>query len=789
MRQKVTWSILLSAVVFLLVACGTEETSGQGEAQWNSGDYQREFLPVEQGDVFFTDIILADGWAGYQYSETNADGTNVSGIRLCSLIDKTVRDCSLSVQFGEYLEKYTPDGNGGIYAVLGRQSGAGADGEGSGREYYLVAFDSDGKERFRRNITGQVEEDEAVSVSEISVDSQGRLYVSGRSHIWLYSAEGEYHGTVNLDGQKYSFFRFAGIDRKGGMYVVGYGRTGYELAEIDFDRKKVGSVYSNFNTGSNICVFGRGIEKDFLMSDGTFAYEYDLENKSLVKLFQWMDFDINGDDIQSLSAVSGGSVAATGRERDDTFGQSFLVWITNRSETVSDKSQSGTTPGGVSDAPTEKQEIVLATLSSKNDRYLKTAVVNFNSASETYHITIKEYGNPSENQGERYERWTMDEWSDAVTRLNADLISDNCPDILDLTDLNIEELAQKGVFLDLGPFLDGSSVLSREDYPANILEACTYQGNLLGIPKLYSVTSVMAHVSDVGTEQGWSLEELMAYAAANPGAELFENATKSEIMNYCMSFYESSFVDWASGECHFDSPEFKELLGFVKGFPDEKEKADGELASLPTKIGRRDVLLDKKTLTYYSEFQVQNAVFEDDGIWIGFPTPDKSPGHALHLSSVYAVTARSRAAEGAWEFIEGYLAEEMGPNNVVGGFPSNQQELQKYFESSFEYQTNSRGEPVLDEEGQPRYVRGTGGTLTWSDGWSCDLHHETLEEIEQIRELLNAARRSDTFNGNGIIMMIIGEEAEAFYKDQKSVDETAKIIQNRVDVYIKENKS
>lgn len=158
-----------------------------------------------------------------------------------------------------------------------------------------------------------------------------------------------------------------------------------------------------------------------------------------------------------------------------------------------------------------------------------------------------------------------------------DLISDNCPDILDLTDLNIEELAQKGLFVDLGPFLDKSSVLSREDYPANVLEACTYQGSLLGIPKYYTVTSVMAHASDVGTEQGWTLEELMAYAAANPGAELFEFATRSEIMNYCMRFYESSFADRASGECRFDSPEFKELLEFVKGFPDEK--AIGERVS------------------------------------------------------------------------------------------------------------------------------------------------------------------------------------------------------------------
>ena len=50
---------------------------------------------------------------------------------------------------------------------------------------------------------------------------------------------------------------------------------------------------------------------------------------------------------------------------------------------------------------------------------------------------------------------------------------DNCPDILDLSGLNIKQLAAKGVFEDLNGYLEKSEKLSREDFLENILEAYT----------------------------------------------------------------------------------------------------------------------------------------------------------------------------------------------------------------------------------------------------------------------------------------------------------------------------
>ena len=59
--------------------------------------------------------------------------------------------------------------------------------------------------------------------------------------------------------------------------------------------------------------------------------------------------------------------------------------------------------------------------------------------------------------------------------------------------------------------------------------------------------------------------------------------------------------------------------------------------------------------------------------------------------------------------------------------------------------------------------------------------------MDKVFELIDVAKPVSNSQGDEI-MNIINEEAEAFYKGQKSVDEVASIIQSRVKIYIGENK-
>ena len=87
-------------------------------------------------------------------------------------------------------------------------------------------------------------------------------------------------------------------------------------------------------------------------------------------------------------------------------------------------------------------------------------MIAFNRGNDKYHVKIKEYLDPQ----------THDQ-ADAAGRMNADILSDNCPDILDLADLDLNALASKGLFADLNTFLESSSLLDRGDFLDNLLDA------------------------------------------------------------------------------------------------------------------------------------------------------------------------------------------------------------------------------------------------------------------------------------------------------------------------------
>ena len=104
------------------------------------------------------------------------------------------------------------------------------------------------------------------------------------------------------------------------------------------------------------------------------------------------------------------------------------------------------------------------------------------------------------------------------------------------------------------------------------------------------------------------------------------------------------------------------------------------------------------------------------------------------------------------------------------------------------YMLDEKGEIYLDENGEP-VVIGNTSSVQYGDGWSYTYHTATREEAELILSLLSNACPSFTFMDSGNeIRSIISEEAAAFYAGQKTVEETAKVIQSRVQLYVDENR-
>ena len=403
--------------------------------------------------------------------------------------------------------------------------------------------------------------------------------------------------------------------------------------------------------------------------------------------------------------------------------------------------------------------------------------MRFNKASSQYHISVREYVN--------YDNFNENTWSDALTNLNNDITSANCPDLIDLSSVNISQLVAKGVLEDLTPYLEKSSKLNRDDFVDNIVKAYTFDDMLVSIPAYFNIQTVVGPVSMVGSESGWTLEELIALAKEHPDAELFDRVSKQYILQAAMMFNEDSFIDWSTGECRFDTEEFKNILEFVNKFPDEVNLEEG-MDSEPTRIQNGEVLLATAYIYDFERLQMYDEIFQGEYNCVGFPTVDGTGGHALSAGEAYGITVKSAHKDAAWEFLESILTQEEN-DRFRSGFPTVKSKLDEMAQKAVEpdYVTDENGEILKDENGEP-IISGT-STIGYEDGWSYTYRTPTQEEVDAVMELMNNAKPV-SFNGNDEITKIINEEAEGFFKGQKSVDEVAGIIQNRIKIYVGETK-
>lgn len=751
---------LTVTMTFSLAACGSSE-NGEGTEENNNGQkvteapewvYVPEYVELD-GDGSYWSMMLVDDNLYYESSTWDEETqTSSTSLKKYSLQDGSEESLPLEIGEGS-LNSFQIGEDGSVYAMIYFWSMDETTGEYSNWQS-LVKYDASGNEVYNVDLS-EIQEQESIDYfGSIAVDDQGRVYMLCDSQVVLFDAEGNYSGIVNVGSDMNSWLNCAGMGKDGKVYACGYANNGaaggYKLYEIDFDKKATGATYENFPNGNSNSLTS-GLDKDFLVHDGTTVYEYDMATQTSEALFKWLDSDINGQYVNAIGVTSEGKILAI---INDWSTSEYSVALLTK------------TPG--SEVP-QKETILLGALYTSQE--LQTAAVNFNKTNDKYRISIKEYIDTN--------NWTENSWEDGLTALNNDITSGNCPDLISVSNLNVEQLAAKGVFEDITPYLESSSVLKKEDYIENVLDGYTFDNVLIGIPKSFYIQTVAGNAADVGTEMGWSLDDMIAYADAHPNGNLFNYTTKSNIMYYCMMYNEGAFVDWKTGECNFNSPEFISLLEFVNRFPEEADY-DNEVSE-PAKIQSGEVLLYNAYISNFDDMQMINEIFGGKATFIGYPTTDGSIGCALYASDVYAIAAKAANKEGAWAFLESYLGTA-DTDRWSWGFPSNREQLNAKVEEAIKVETWT----WVDEDGvEHEEVASGGGSVTYQDGWSYEYHTTTREEADQVLALIEVAKPAASQNGE--IMTIISEEAEAFYKGQKSAAEVADVIQRRAQIYVSEN--
>lgn len=401
----------------------------------------------------------------------------------------------------------------------------------------------------------------------------------------------------------------------------------------------------------------------------------------------------------------------------------------------------------------DKKVLQLAEMSSST--YLEKAVTGFNQQSSEYKVVLC-----TAQSGESL--------SDFRTRIQAELAAGGGPDILSGLAVRLEAAAGKGYLLDLSEY----AAPWEEAVLPSAWQLGQAEGKQYAIPYTCQVETLAASEDLVGEKTGWTRREAMDYME-NSGAAYFMDMQDEVKLFQAMGLYADSkgdFVDWESGKCRLNGADAVELLEFAAKYADHES----------TYMNRWQTVASGETLTMqvylnsYFTMQAVTAMYKGRESYIGFPTED---GEGRHLISgdIYAVNKACPYPEGALEFLEYLLSDEMQEKiaevamksrDLINDFPVQNKALEHFF--TFLQQ---------DDRKWPE-------DLSSYSGFDFQMASLSDESIEKLRKVFRTARPLDSRTEE--IISIVEEEMGSYLSGGKSAQEMLDVVQNRVQLYLDE---
>ena len=627
--------------------------------------------------------------------------------------------------------------------------------------YYIRSLDKDGTVLTSAKIA-LPDENGYVSAYNIITDEDNNAVVTGDSGVYVIALDGSVVSTISDDNGAYvdSLVKLS----DGTVAATVWGNSGIELRMVDLKSKTFGDTLT-LPTGAYSLVSGGG-DYDVYYTSGVNFYGYKLDTKENVKLFNWINCDINSDNASGVKVCDDGSIITAISEYNST-DETYNVTLATVSLVPYD-------------SVPHKEELTLATQYLSWDA--RSQIIAFNRKNDNYRIVVKDYS----------EFNTEDDYSAGQTKLTTELLAGNVPDIIDLNGMPYSQLASKGLLADLYPLMDADSELDRSDFFTNVLEALEVNGGLYSTVSGFSLITAVGASSVVGDKPGWTYEEFNAALASMPeGCEAFDvYTTRDNVLRICLSLDMKDFVDWGTGECNFNSEEFTDLLAFAAQFkesfdfdtyeyaPEDDTKAriaEGRQMLLMSSIGSLDGV-------FYNDYY-----FGGDSTYIGYPTADGSCGNLISIDSGYAISAKCEHQDVAWQFLRQFFTEKyQSDESNVYSIPVNLNAYNARVKKAMtpEYEKDANGNYKLDDDGNRIPVaRVSFGT---ADGVN-DFYALTQAQADKLYEAITSTTALYDFSSDSIFD-IVKEQSQAYFAGQKTAEEVAKLVQSKANIYVNEQR-
>ena len=395
---------------------------------------------------------------------------------------------------------------------------------------------------------------------------------------------------------------------------------------------------------------------------------------------------------------------------------------------------------------------------------IRQMVTRFNRENQDYQIEIYEFGDGVD-------------WNAGLLRFQVEMIAGRGPDIIynaGMRDLNANFM------VDLNPFIDADIEIDRADFFPNLLRALETQDGVMPFISGVSIETMVA-LEDTATQLypltfETLLERLYEVDAPHMLGSLMLRDTF--LLNSIL-YSDNTFIDWESSQANFDNDAFIQLLNIAKTLPDEFEWVN--MGEEVRRLHMREQLLYNFRFNSLLSSQMLFGILGEEITIVGMPTPTGGQ-NVITLWEGLGINAASPHSEAAWSFIRNSLLPgSVGEPRYLLGLPLRIDEfdaeiIELMTPNLFWEETNPETGAVEGEERPAQVYVGI---------W---IYVYALREDEAalIREIVESAdmvlRHSET------IAMIVSEDTQAFFDGARAAEDTARIIQNRVQTYLNERR-
>ena len=416
----------------------------------------------------------------------------------------------------------------------------------------------------------------------------------------------------------------------------------------------------------------------------------------------------------------------------------------------------------------EKTVLVMQTTNGGDIQWVKEKIREFNQQNESYYLILK-YATAEAGAN-------VNELTEYGQMIAMQMGTGKGPDILVSYALNfVDDLAGKGGIVDLAPYM-AESGMREEDYFPSAFSRWRNGEKIYTVSLSGSVRYTWLDGKALGLEDRPDIASLLdALLTVEKPGNYFGVNTASGVLIELIQYTDDycGILDWEKGVCDFEGELFVRMMQAAGRFGytwDEIWEKAEEAFSKPYMGGHMNIV----NIYEYESL----ADMEKQGK-IPLLSENGAPYSYSDDLYTFAVNANSAHVEGAWEFLSYMMSEEVQRTQQNPMKATNRAVCVEAIEKEVDWL--EAGNVMVNQAAS--YVINGSETKSW-----------TREDItdEKVAEFLSMRDRAEPRDGEEErrmkpVWQSIEEEAEAYFVGDKSIEEVAKVINNRVQLYLDEN--